>query len=240
MSVSDLRQSYERTSCWKARPALRRWNSFPAGSTRPRPPRCPNNAMTLATVDASGQPSARIVLIRATMSAASPFHQLRIAQGHGPAGRAARLPAVLLAAAGTPGAHRGRGGKGRGRGIRRLLPQPARRLGIGAWASRQSQPITREELEAREQEFRARYGDQPPRPPHWGGYRLKPTAFEFWQGRPSRLHDRLRYVPTAPAGRSNAYRRRGPERCALPEGAAADRRSRIRAAPIRWRRRELT
>ena len=64
---------------------------------------------------------------------------------------------------------------------------------IGAWASRQSQPITRAELEAREQEFRARYGDQPPRPPHWGGYRVVPEALEFWQGRADRLHDRLLY-----------------------------------------------
>ena len=65
---------------------------------------------------------------------------------------------------------------------------------IGAWASPQSQVIaSRAVLVANAARYGAQYLLQPPRPPHWGGYRLVPDRWEFWQGRKSRLHDRLRY-----------------------------------------------
>ncbi|CAM4217804.1 pyridoxamine 5'-phosphate oxidase [Bordetella tumbae] len=197
MSVSDLRQSYEKNVLLEETAAASPLEQFSQWFDQALQAKVPEpNAMTLATVDSTGQPSARTVLIKGFDARGFVFFtNYESRKGRDlldnpraallffwqPLERQVRIEGVIeKASAEESDAY-----------------FHSRPLGsrLGAWASEQSQPITRAELEAREQTFRERYGDQPPRPPHWGGYRLVPTLFEFWQGRASRLHDRLRYLP---------------------------------------------
>jgi len=199
-SIADLRKSYERAElneeASSAAPGQQfsKWLEEAIAAQLPEP-----NAMTLATVGSDLRPSTRVVLIKGldergivwftnydsrkgkeitgNPHAALQFHWVELERVVRIEGRVEKISDEESDA------------------YFHSRPLDSR---IGAWASPQSEVISgRGELVANAAKFGAKFLLQPPRPPHWGGYRLLADRWEFWQGRRSRLHDRLRYTQQA-------------------------------------------
>ena len=153
------------------------------------------NAMTLATLGARGAPTARIVLLKGIDGGGFVFYtNYRSRKGREIEAKSTACLLFLWSDLERQVRIEGAVEKVSARDSDEYFV--TRPLGArhSAWASNQSETVaSRQVLEKAMDEARRRHGDNPPRPPHWGGYRLLPSAIEFWQGRADRLHDRLLY-----------------------------------------------
>jgi pyridoxamine 5'-phosphate oxidase len=196
-SIADLRREYARARLDENEVSpdpvaeFARWFAEAQAAAAEEP-----NAMTLATATPDGRPSARVVLLKGFDERGFVFFtDYRSRKGE-------ELEANPRAALTFYWAELERQVRIEGTVTRTSVEESdvyyrTRPLGsrLGAWVSHQSRPIaSREELEEGLREAERRFsGNDVPLPPHWGGYRVNPESFEFWQGRESRLHDRIRY-----------------------------------------------
>ncbi len=194
--ISHLRKSYERAELSEeashADPAQQfdQWLKEAIASEIPEP-----NAMTVATVGSNLRPSTRVVLIKGyDAGGITWFTNYESRKGQELAGNpyaALQFHWVELERVVRIEGQVEKVSDEESDAYFKSRPLDSR---IGAWASPQSQVIPgRGVLVANAAKYAAQFLLQPPRPPHWGGYRLLPDRWEFWQGRKSRLHDRLRY-----------------------------------------------
>lgn len=194
--LAALRKSYERAELDESASAAEPWQQFSNWLNEAIAAKVPEpNAMTLATVGPDGRPSTRIVLIKGFDAQGVVWYtNYESRKGHELAGNAFAALQFHWVELERVVRIEGRVDKvsdDESDAYYRSRPLDSR---LGAWASPQSQVIgSRAVLVTNAAKAAARHGLNPPRPPHWGGYRLSPDRWEFWQGRKSRLHDRLSY-----------------------------------------------
>ena len=194
MNLASLRQEYMRAGLSESdadRDPMRQFERWFEDALRAKLPL--PNAMTLATVSRDGAPAARVVLLKGVERGGFVFYTNYRSRKAREIGERAQACLVFMwsdlerqvritgevekVEAADSDAY--------------FVTRPAGSR-LSAWASEQSEKVaSRAVLEQAMAEAKARYGDSPPRPPHWGGYRVMPTEIEFWQGRADRLHDRL-------------------------------------------------